>query len=151
MLRPAIFNDNFTDSLFDSFFDDMFLPTGMRTASGMRGMGAMSTDIRELSDSYQIEMELPGFTKDDVKADLKDGYMTIEASRSTNNDTKDENGRYVRRERYLGSYRRSFYVGDSVKEEDIKAKFTDGILTITVPKKEPERAVEQKKYIAIEG
>lgn len=146
MLRPSIFNDNFTDSLFDNFFGDMFMPTPYtRTAS------AMTTDIRELPDSFLIDMELPGFSKEDVKAELKDGYMTITASRNENKDEKDEKGRYVRKERYSGSYSRSFYVGDNVTEQDIQAKFTDGILTVTVPKKEPVPQAEQKKYIAIEG
>lgn len=146
MLRPSIFNDNFTDSLFDDFFGDMFVPgRTMKTAS------AMNTDIRELEDSYQIDMELPGFAREDVKAELKDGYMTIKASHTENKDEKDEKGRYVRKERYSGSYSRSFYVGENVTEEDIRAKFTDGILTVTVPKKEAAQEVEQKKYIAIEG
>ncbi len=146
MLRPSIFNDNFTDSLFDNFFGDMFLPSQqVRTAS------AMNTDIRELPDSFLIDMELPGFKKEDVKAELKDGYMTITASRTENKDEKDAKGRYVRKERYSGSYSRSFYVGEAVTEQDIQAKFTDGILTVTVPKKEPVPQAEQKKYIAIEG
>ena len=148
MLRPAIFNDNF----FDSFFDDMFAPvSGMRHAGGMRGTGAMRTDIRELSDAYEIEMELPGFSKDNVKVELKNGYRTVEAARSDNNDEKDEQGKYVRRERYLGSYQRSFYVGENVTEEGIRARFTDGILTLNVPKKENTAEIEQKKYIPIEG
>lgn len=148
MLRPAIFNDNF----FDSFFDDMFAPvSNMRHAGSMRDIGAMRTDIRELSDAYEIEMELPGFSKDNVKVELKNGYMTIEAVRGDNNDEKDDQGRYVRRERYLGSFQRSFYVGENVTDEDIRAKFTDGILTLTVPKKENTAEIEQKKYIPIEG
>lgn len=146
MLRPSIFNDNFTDSLFDNFFGDMFVPA--RTA---RTASAMTTDIKEFENAYQIDMELPGFTKEDVKAELKDGYMTIEASHTENKDEKDEEGRYIRKERYSGSYSRSFFVGDHVTEEDVKAKFTDGILTITVPKKEDKPEVQQKKYIAIEG
>ncbi len=146
MLRPSIFNDNFTDSLFEDFFDNMFVPArGMRTAS------AMNTDIRELADAYQIDMELPGFTKEDVKAELKKGYLTIQASHTENKDEKDEKGRYVRKERYSGSYSRSFYVGENVTEEDIRAKFTDGILTMTVPKKQALPETEQKKFIAIEG
>ena len=162
MLRPGIFNDNFTDSLFDDFFSNMFVP-----ARGMRAASAMNTDIRELKDSYQIDMELPGFTKEDVKAELKNGYMTIQASHSESSGEKDAKGRYVRKERYTGSYSRSFYVGENVTEKDIQAKFTDGILTVTVPKREalPETVyilsrclnaqtlpeTEQKKYIAIEG
>lgn len=146
MLRPSIFNDNFTDSLFDDFFGDMFIParTG-RTAS------TMNTDIRELEHMYQIDMELPGFCKEDVKAELKDGYLTIEVAHTENNEEKDEKGRYVRKERYSGAYCRSFYVGAHVTEEDIKAKFKDGILTISVPKAEEKPKVEEKKYIEIEG
>lgn len=148
MLRPAIFNDNF----FDSFFDDMFAPfSNIRHMDSMRGAGAMRTDIRELTDAYEIEMELPGFARDNVKVELKRGYMTVEATRGDNNDEKDDQGKYVRRERYLGSYRRSFYVGENVTEEDIRAKFTDGILTLSVPKKENAAEIEQKKYIPIEG
>lgn len=146
MLRPSIFSDNYTNSLFHDFFDDMFTPM-----SGMRTVNAMNTDIRELDDVYQIDMELPGFAKEDVRAELADGYMTIEATHTEDKDEKDEKGKYVRKERYSGSYSRSFYVGDAVTEEDIKAKFTDGILSITVPKKEKNPKVEQKKYIAIEG
>lgn len=146
MLRPSIFNDNFSDNLFDNFFGDMFSPSRV-----MRSAGTMSTDIRELEDSYQIDMELPGFTKEDVKAELKDGYMTIEASHSENKEDKTNDGRYIRRERYSGSYTRSFYVGESITENDIRAKFTDGVLTVTVPKQENKPEVAQKKYISIEG
>lgn len=146
MLRPSIFNDNFSDNLFDNFFGDMFSPS-----RGMRNAGTMNTDIRELENAYQIDMELPGFTKEDVKAELKDGYMTIQASRSENKEDKYEDGKYIRRERYSGSYSRSFYVGENITEEDIRAKFTDGVLTITVPKQEDKPEVAQKKYISIEG
>jgi HSP20 family molecular chaperone IbpA len=96
-------------------------------------------------------MELPGFTKEDVKADLKDGTLTIEASHSENKDEKDQEGKYLRKERYSGSMSRSFYVGEQITQEEIKAKFADGILTILIPKKEKQQEVEQKKYIAIEG
>jgi len=120
MLRPSIFSDNYTNSLFHDFFDDMFTPM-----SRMRTVNAMNTDIRELDDVYQIDMELPGFAKEDVRAELADGYMTIEATHTEDKDEKDEKGKYVRKERYSGSYSRSFYVGDAVTEEDIKAKFTD--------------------------
>ena len=148
MLRPSIFNDNFTDSLFDEFFNDSFWPARhFGRAQGTQ----MNTDIKETEDNYQIEMELPGFTKEDVKADLKDGTLTIEASHSENKDEKDQEGKYLRKERYSGSMSRSFYVGEQITEEDIKAKFADGILTILVPKKEKQQEVEQKKYIAIEG
>lgn len=148
MLRPSIFNDNFTDSLFDEFFNDSFWPA---RHFGRAQVTQMNTDIKETEDNYQIEMELPGFTKEDVKADLKDGTLTIEAYHSENKDEKDQEGKYLRKERYSGSMSRSFYVGEQITQEDIKAKFADGILTILVPKKEKQQEVEQKKYIAIEG
>ena len=94
---------------------------------------------------------MPGFDKGDIKAELKNGYLTISASSHKNNDEKDNDGRYTRRERYSGSCSRSFYVGGDVKQEDIKAKFENGILKVTVPKKEEKPAVEENKYISIEG
>ena len=148
MFRPSIFHDNFTDSLFDEFFNDSFWPVSRQSRSGVR---SMNTDIKETDENYQIEMELPGFSKEDVQADLKDGYLTIQASHSESGDSKDENGKYLRKERYSGSCSRSFYVGEAVTQEDIKAKFTDGILTVLVPKKEKKPAVEEKKFISIEG
>ena len=113
--------------------------------------GTMKTDIAESKDGYQIEMDLPGYSKEDVKAQLKDGYLTIEASRNQDNEERDKSDRVIRRERYRGMCRRSFYVGEQVTEEDIRAKFKDGVLTLNVPKKEKQPEVEQKKYIAIEG
>ena len=94
---------------------------------------------------------MPGFKKEDIKAQLKDGYLTISASTSANNDEQDKDGRYIRRERYAGSCSRSFYVGEGVKEEEIRAKFENGILKLSIPKVENKPQVEEKKYIAIEG
>ena len=102
MFRPSIFNDNFTDSLFDEFFNDSFWPTNRMARPASR---SMNTDIKETENNYQIEMELPGFTKEDVKADLKDGYLTIQASHDESKDSKDENGKYLRKERYFGRSR----------------------------------------------
>ena len=146
MLRPSIFSNNFVDNMFDNFFDDSFMPNQF-----LRTTGAMSTDVRETEDSYQIDMELPGFAKEDVKAELKDGYLTISAAHDENKDEKDHDGKYIRRERYSGSYQRSFYVGDAVTETDIKAKYKDGVLTLMIPKKEKTPEVDHKKFIAIEG
>lgn len=143
MLRPAVFHD----SLFDDFFDDMFVPQSRQT----RKSATMSTDIRETADGYQIEMELPGYTKDDVTAQLKDGYLTVDAAHTENREEKNKEGRYIRKERYTGSYSRSFYVGEDITEQDITAKFTDGILTLTVPKKEAKPQAEEKKFIRIDG
>ena len=147
MFTPSIFHDNFTDSLFDEFFNDNFWPVSRQTRGGAR---SMNTDIKETEENYQIEMELPGFSKEDVQADLKDGYLTIQASHNESNDKKDENGKYLRKERYSGSCSRSFYVGETVTQEDIKAKFEDGVLRLSFPKeKEPE--LPEKKTILIEG
>jgi HSP20 family molecular chaperone IbpA len=111
----------------------------------------MKTDIKETDDGFELDIDLPGYKKEDVKAQLKDGYMTISAETSQNNDEKDDNGKYIRRERYYGTCSRSFYVGENITEEDIKAKFENGILRISVPKKEAQPAVEENKYISIEG
>ena len=141
MLMPSIFNDN----LFDDFFDFNY-PTFRYDTTEL-----MKTDIKETDNGYEVTMNLPGVKKEDVKAELKDGYLTIQVSSNRNNDEKDSEGRYIRRERYSGSCSRSFYVGDNVTEEDIKAKFEDGTLTMMIPKKEQQPKVEDKKYISIEG
>ena len=107
--------------------------------------------MKESDAGYEIGIELPGYKKEDVKAELKDGNLTISASTNTENDEKDENGKYIRRERFSGSCSRSFYVGEAVEQEDIKAKFEDGVLKVFVPKKEVKPVVEEKKYITIEG
>ena len=141
MLMPSIFGEN----LFDDFMDYSF-----RSQAANAG-GLMKTDIKDTDSGYEITMNLPGVKKEDVKAELKDGYMTVSAVTSSNKDEKDEKGRYIRRERYSGSCSRSFYVGEGVTEADIKAKFEDGTLKMLVPKKEEKLAVENKKYVAIEG
>jgi HSP20 family molecular chaperone IbpA len=120
----------------------------MRTANTN---GLMQTDVEEKDNGYEITMNLPGFKKEDVKGEIKDGYLTVTASTNTNNDEKDKDGKFIRRERYSGTCSRSFYVGEEVTQDDIKAKFKDGVLKVTVPKKEAKPAVEESKYIAIEG
>lgn len=145
MLRPSIFTHN--NNLFDDFFgDDFFAPA--RHPNG--GAAIMHTDIRETEGGYIIDMELPGFTKEDVEAELKDGYLTVRAEHKTEKDEKDKEGHYIRKERYYGNFARSFYVGEAVTQEDIKAAFKDGILTLNVPKKEKEEEPEEKKLISIE-
>ena len=142
MLLPSIFGDN----LFDNFMDDMF-PAPRK---GYRQMPSiMRTDIRETGDSYVLDVELPGFKKEDVKLQLKDGYLNISASTTTSDEEKDENGKFLRRERYTGSMQRSFYVGEDLTEEDVKAKFEKGVLTLTLPKEQPKK-IEEPKFIAIE-
>ena len=111
----------------------------------------MKTDIRDTDQGYEMTMNLPGVKKEDIKAELKNGYLTINVSSNRNKDEKDENGHYIRRERYSGNCSRSFYVGDQITQEDIKAKFEDGILKIDVPKKEAKPEVEENKYVSIEG
>lgn len=139
MLMPSIFGEN----LFDDFMD---FPFGGKKINTM-----MKTDIRDTDSSYELDIDMPGFKKEDIKAQLKDGYLTISASTSANNDEQDKDGRYIRRERYAGSCSRSFYVGEGVKEEEIRAKFENGILKLSIPKMENKPQVEEKKYIAIEG
>ncbi len=148
MLMPSIFREN----LFDDFFDDFYRPAVKRVPrQEERPMQpVMPTDVKETETGYELAINLPGYKKEDVKAELKDGYMTITATTKKNNDQKNEEGRYIRRERYVGSCSRTFYVGEAVTEEDIHAKFEDGILTITVPKKELQPQVEEKKFISIQ-
>lgn len=129
--------------MFDDFMD---FPFGGKKINTM-----MKTDIRDTDSSYELDIDMPGFKKEDIKAQLKDGYLTISASTSANNDEQDKDGRYIRRERYAGSCSRSFYVGEGVKEEDIRAKFENGILKLSIPKVENKPQVEEQKYIAIEG
>ena len=141
MMMPSIFGEN----LFDDFFDYPFVKNEAESN------GLMKTDVKDTEHGYEITMNLPGVKKEDVKAALKDGYLTISATSDSKKEEKNDKGQYIRRERYTGSCSRSFYVGDGVKQEDIKAKFEDGTLKLFVPKEAAKPAVEQKKYISIEG
>ena len=143
MLMPSIFREG----LFDDFFGSSFPHFGVEP--GRHEM--MKTDIKETAQSYEMTMNLPGVKKEDVKAELKDGYLTIQAQTSSDRDEKDDKGRYIRRERYSGSCQRRFFVGKEVTQEDIKAKFDNGILRLTVPKTEALPKTEENRYIAIEG
>lgn len=111
----------------------------------------MKADVQELEGSYQIDLELPGFQKDDLHAELKDGYLTIKATRQGKEEEKDNKGRYIRQERYSGHYQRSFYVGEDITQEDVHAAFENGVLKLTVPKKEPQPKIQESKTILIEG
>ena len=146
MLMPSVFGETFMDDFFNDFARP-WRPAGHT----MPATGVMKTDIKEKDNSFELEIDLPGYQKEDVKAELKDGYMTISAETKKENEEKKEDGKYLRRERYYGSCSRSFYVGEDVTENDIKAKFENGILHVTVPKVEDKPAVEENKYIAIEG
>ena len=142
-MLPSIFNRGFMND----FFDDDFL----MDFRGNKINNLMKSDIKEMENSYLLEVELPGFDKNEIKAEVKNGYLVIEAKHDENKDEKDEEGKYIRKERYSGYCTRSFYVGEGLTEKDIKGKFENGILCLEVPKKEPEKAVEEKKYIQIEG
>ena len=153
MLMPSVFGKDLFDDFFDfPFYDDGDMEKMQKKLYGHRGKNLMKTDVQESDDSYLMEMDLPGFSKDDVKVSLKDGYLTIRAEKGLDEEQKEEkSSKYIRRERYAGTCERSFYVGDGVKQEDIKAKFEDGTLKLFVPKEAAKPAVEQKKYISIEG
>ena len=153
MLVPSIFSDNFFDDFFEfPFIDDRAEKNAERKLYGHHVANLMKTDIKEMEDGYELEMDLPGFKKEEISISLEDGNLTIQAAKGLDEDEKEKKtGRYIRRERYAGACSRSFYVGEGVTEEDIKAEFKHGILTLVVPKKEAKPAVEQKKYIAIEG
>ena len=147
MLYPSIFGEN----LFDDFF--RFPDFGRDVEKKLYGKHAaqvMKTDVHEHDDHYEIVIDLPGFTKDEVQVTLNDGYLTISAEKGLDKDEQEKDtGRYIRRERYSGACSRSFYVGEAVTEEDIKANFQHGILTLDVPKKEPVKP--EAKRITIEG
>jgi HSP20 family molecular chaperone IbpA len=140
MLMPSIFGED--------LFDDWMNWPWSRSYNYNT---LMKTDVRDTKDGYELDIDMPGFAKEDIKAELKDGYLTISAASKKDNDQKDENGKYIRRERYAGSCSRSFYVGDQISQEDVKAKFENGILKLSIPKKEEKPAVEENKYISIEG
>ena len=150
MLMPSIFGDNlFDDDWMDFPFDRDF--RGKKNPLyGKNANRVMKTDIREHDRGYELDVDLPGFKKDEIKVELENGYLTISAAKGLDKDEQDKQGKYIRRERYAGAMQRSFYVGDAVTEEDVKAKFEDGILRLSIPKKDA-KAVETKKTIAIEG
>ena len=146
-MLPSIFGEN----LFDDMFNDAFgmMPGIDHALYGKHAKNMMKTDVRETEDSYLVDIDLPGFKKDEVKVELKDGYLTVSAAKGLDKDEQDKKGRYIRQERYAGAMSRSFYVGDGVTTDDMKAKFEDGILQITVPKTTVE-ALPKKNILAIE-
>ena len=152
MMMPSIFGENLFDDFFTPFYyDDKDEKKVGKKLYGHRAQNLLKTDIKETKEGYELVMDVPGFKKDEVKVALKDGYLTVSAETNTKKDEKAEDGKYIRRERYSGSCSRSFYVGEDVQQEDIKAEFKHGILKLFVPKKEAKPAVEEKKHIAIEG
>lgn len=158
MMTPSIFGEHLFDDFFDDFFnfpvfDENAMQKAQRELYGRRAANMMKTDVQEHDDHYEVDIDLPGFKKDELSLELKDGYLVISAAKGLDKEEKEEKtGRFVRRERYAGGMSRSFYVGDAVKQEDIHAKYESGVLKLSIPKPEkikPE--VEEKKYIAIEG
>ena len=148
MLMPSIFGENlFDDDWFD--FDRDFWGK-QNPLYGKNAKNIMKTDIREHDTGYELDVDLPGFKKDEINIELENGYLTISAAKGLDKDEQDKKGKYIRKERYAGAMQRSFYVGDAVTEEDVKAKFEDGILKLSIPKKDAKE-VETKKTIAIEG
>ena len=142
---PDLFEDNF--DLFDDFERNFF---GRNPLFGHHEKNLMKTDIRDCKDHYEMLIDLPGFKKEEVKISLKDGYLTISAEKGLDKDEKDKNGSLIRQERYAGAVNRSFYVGENMEEKDIHAKFENGVLTVTLPKKEEKKELPENKYIEIE-
>ena len=143
MLMPSIFGND--------FMDDFFVFPQERKSAASTKNNLMQTDVKETETGYEVVIDLPGYSKENVNAELKDGYLIISATTTSNDEEKSEDGKYIRKERYSGSCSRSFYVGDAVTQDDVKAKFENGVLTLEVPKKEEAPKVEEKKYISIEG
>lgn len=153
MLMPSIFGENLFDDFMKDFpfYDDRDLRKTEKKLYGRHAANLMKTDIKEMEDGYELEIDLPGFTKDEIKASVEDGVLTISAAKGLDQDEQEKkSGKYIRRERFAGSCQRSFYVGEDVTEADIKGEFKHGILKLFVPKKEAKPVVEEKKYITIE-
>ena len=152
MLMPSIFRTNsLIDDLFDDdWFNDKEFRNMEKKFYGHRAKNVMNTDVKETEDGYELEMDLPGFKKEEVSVELNDGYITIRAAKGLDEDEKEKKtGKYIRRERYSGACERSFYVGEGVTQQDIKASFKHGILRLDIPKKEVKK-VEQNNFISIE-
>ena len=147
-MLPSIFGENLFDDLFRDDFSMFPAWSGRDPLYGKHAKHMMKTYVRETEDTYEVDMDLPGFKKDEINVDLKNGYLTVSASKGLDKDEKDKNGKYIRQERYTGAMSRSFYVGD-VAPEDVKAKFEDGILQISLPKAE-KKALPKPTTVCIE-
>lgn len=145
LFTPARRNYGF--DLFDDFFNDSFFTVPVQKSENY----LMRTDIKDDGTSYQMDIELPGYKKEDIKAELKDGYLSISASHENSTEEKDKKGKVLRQERYSGSCRRSFYVGENLRQEDIHASFENGVLKLSFPKEAPKAVEEAPKYIQITG
>ena len=150
MLMPSLFGEN----LFDEFFEDFPMPREFRNVDrrlyGKNAAREMKTDVHEHDDHYEVDIDLPGFKKEELSLSLENGYLTVNAAKGLDKDEKDKKGKLIRQERYAGSLQRSFYVGDGLTETDITARFENGVLSLCIPKQEA-RKVPEKKLIMIEG
>ena len=143
-MMPSIFGYNFVDDV----FDDMFPFAGGYTTANY---DLMKTDVKDTKEGYEVDIDLPGFKKDEIQMELKEGVLTVSAAKGLDKDEEKKDGTYIRKERYAGSMSRSFYVGKHVTEEDIHPKYENGILSFSVPKEEAKPVEEKKHYISIEG
>lgn len=148
-MLPSIFGENLFDDMWDDVFDSMTAFNRHNPLYGKHAKNIMKTDVRETDGSYELDIDLPGFKKDEVKVDLKNGYMTISAAKSLDKESEKKNERYIRRERYSGQMTRSFYVGEDIEPKDVSAKFEDGILKVSLPKKE-HKELPHSSSISIE-
>ena len=146
MLLPSVFGEN----LFDGWFNFPEFGNIEKELYGRRADHVMKTDVHEHEDHYELDIDLPGFKKEEVNLELKDGYLTVSAAKGLNKDEKNEKGKLIRQERFAGAMQRSFYVGKNLTEEDIKARFESGVLSLNVAKKEFAK-VPEKRTIMIEG
>ena len=146
MLMPSIFGEN----LFNDDWMNFGFPEVDKALYGKHAGNVMKTDVKETETGYEVDIDLPGFKKDEINAKLDNGYLTISAAKGLDKDEQDKEGKYIRKERYAGSMSRSFYVGNAITQDDIKAKYESGILRLSVPKKAAEE-IESAKRIAIEG
>ena len=148
MLMPSIFGENLFDD-FDRWMDTSFRDVD-KALYGKHAKNMMKTDVKETEKGYEVDIDLPGFKKDEIQLELNDGYLTISAEKGLDKDEENEKKHYLRRERYAGGMSRSFYVGEGVTEKDIHAKYEYGILKLSIPKEQP-KAVPEKHLISIEG
>ena len=140
MMMPSIFGENLFDDWMDFPFDDDFFGR-KNPLYGKHAKNMMKTDVRETDNGYELDIDLPGFKKDEISAQLKDGYLTISAAKGLDKDEKEKDGKYIRRERYAGTMSRSFYVGEGVEQDDIHAKYENGILKLSIPKKWSRKSI----------
>lgn len=157
MWMPALFGESLIDDFFDDFFNDFgghaYIAEAkpenknQKPVQSAQADQLMRTDIKETENQYLLTIDLPGFKKEDIQVTVENDCLTIAAHRDA---AEQENVRYLRRERYAGSLKRAFYVGEGIEQGDIKAQFQNGVLRLTIPKQKPQEAVEESKYISIE-